>query len=209
MRKGISAEYIPIIIFFVVIGILFLVTFLFSYFAEVGGPPAAPTDVIKYYDDLMKGEVNGQKVTATAAVLAFFIPLLACFSISWALIRILPVFREPTNRPAAAVLAFGISLYATPTMAWLIVSVFPSVLGISAIFIAIAFAAASLFIMLSVFFWFRGISRYRTATPTGELPVISRPSLPYPSPPKSSGNLPPRVKEALRRVIDRLRNLAG
>jgi hypothetical protein len=169
-RKGISGESKAAIGIFIIFSVLFVVTYIMSYFAQVGGPPTAPSDVIKYYDDLLKGEYQGKKATPTALVVAFFVPLLSTFAILWALIRLLPVFKSPGNRPAAVVLAMGLSIYIVPTMAWAVMQVFPPILGVSAIFIGIAIFAMALFIMIATFFEFGGL-RWGGVMPGAETPA--------------------------------------
>jgi len=165
-KKGIAAEYVPPIIFFTIVGIMLVIAFLYTHFNQMGGPPTGADQVMKYYNDMLKGEIAGEKMTPTAIVLGFFIPLLTTFSIMWALLGILPVFREATNKPAAAVLAFGISIYATPTMHWMILIVFPPMLGVSSVFIAIAAGAGGFFIMITTLLWFTKIRKSAAAVPS-------------------------------------------
>jgi hypothetical protein len=155
-KKGIGQETFVLIMF----GILALMA-LISWSMDMMEESDAPTqyeDVMRYYDDMLGGEINGEDISATGLAMGFMIPLLSVFSMLWALLGILPVFRDPNSKGATTVLAFGIALYATPGMSWLLVEVFPNTLGISGIFIAVAVLMASLFILVSTTMWFKGLT---------------------------------------------------
>jgi len=147
-------------------GIAVLVAVVWGFAMQMGGPPADAQAVIKYYDDLFKGEINGRKVNPAAVALGFFIPLLASFSILWALIGILPIFSK--NPKPAMILSLGISFYFTPSMSWILISIFPTMMGVSSIMIGIAVLLASIFILASTSLWFKGIHKSSASLPPGE-----------------------------------------
>lgn len=134
-----------------------------DFFSQGGGPPTGPDAVIKYYDDLLKGQYGGKKYSPTSLIIVLFIPLITSFSIIWALVRILPVFKQRENRPAAAVLAMGLSIYVVPTMSWMIMQVFPPILGVSAILIGVAMLLMAIFIIVSTAYQF-GDLKWGTGT---------------------------------------------
>jgi len=153
-KKGMSGESKSVVAILMIFGILFVVAFAFSFFSYGGGPPTGPDAVIKYYDDLLKGEYGGKKYSPTSLVIVLFIPLITSFSLIWVLTRILPVFQQRANRSAAAVLAMGLSIYVVPTMSWMIMQIFPPLLGVSAILIGVAMLIMAIFILVSTVYQF-------------------------------------------------------
>ncbi len=153
-KKGMSGESKGVVAILMIFGVIFLVAFSWTYFSQGGGPPTSPDAVIKYYDDLLKGEYGGKKYSPTSLVICLFIPLITTFSILWALIRIIPVFRQSQNRPAASVLALGLSLYVIPTMSWMIMQVFPPLIGVSAILIGVSMLLMAIFAVVSTAYQF-------------------------------------------------------
>lgn len=213
-RKGMSGESKAAVAIFIIFAVIFLVTFIMSYFTGANGPPSGPDAVIKYYDDLLKGEYNGNKYSPAALVVAFFIPLISTFAILWSLIRLLPLFSGrwghygADNKNAAVVLAMGLSIYIVPTMSWAIMQVFPPLLGVSTIFIAIAVFAIALLIMVSTFFEFGGLKwggggGGGVTTPLGGTPLVGTP-MPVPS-----GFVPtqPGLVPANNGALQNLRNI--
>jgi hypothetical protein len=153
-KKGMSGESKSVIAILMIFGILFIVAFSWTFFSQGGGPPTGPDAVIKYYDDLLKGEYGGKKYSPTALIIVLFVPLITSFSLIWTLARVLPVFRIPANRSSAAVLAMGLSIYIIPTMSWMIMQVFPPLLGVSTILIGVSFLLMAIFILVSTAYQF-------------------------------------------------------
>ena len=153
-KKGMSGESKSVVAILMIFGVIFLIAFIWTSFSQGGGPPTGPDQVIKYYDDLFKGEYGGKKYSSTSLVIVLFIPLITSFSLIWTLARILPVFRMRENRQAAAVLAMGLSIYVVPTMSWMIMQVFPPLLGVSAILIGVAMFLMAIFVLVSTAYQF-------------------------------------------------------
>jgi hypothetical protein len=192
-RKGLSGESKTVFAILMIFGVIFLIAFAFTFFSQGGGPPTGPDAVIKYYDDLLKGEYGGEKYSPTALVIVLFVPLITSFSLIWTLARILPVFRMHENRPAAAVLAMGLSIYIIPTMSWMIMQVFPPILGVSTILVGVSFLLMAIFILVSTAYQFGDLhwggggggggdtlsstrgSSY--TSPTGLYPITAAPSV--------------------------------
>jgi len=156
-KRGMSGESKTVVAILMVFGVLFMISFVWSFFSQGGGPPTGPDAVIKYYDDLLKGEYGGKKYSPTSLVIVLFVPLITSFSLIWTLARILPVFRIRENRQAAAVLAMGLSIYVVPTMSWMILQVFPPLLGVSAILIGVAMLLMAVFVLVSTTYQFGGL----------------------------------------------------
>jgi hypothetical protein len=156
-KKGMSGESKTVVAILMVFGVLFMISFVWSFFSQGGGPPTGPEAVIKYYDDLLKGEYGGKKYSPTSLIIVLFVPLITSFSLIWTLARILPVFRQRENRQAAAVLAMGLSIYVIPTMSWMIMQVFPPLLGVSAILIGVAMLLMAIFVLVSTTYQFGGL----------------------------------------------------